>query len=82
MQTFDVKVSVFRQGERQETVVPVDETAFLNGGWRTLALCAAAVKWGCSFMEISTAPRFGIRQEDRQRIQSLIRDRQEATHDS
>ena len=74
MQTVDVLVSVFRQGRRQETVVPVEESAFFCGCWRTMALCAAAVNWGCAFTEISTAPKFGLRPEDRARLAEMVKD--------
>lgn len=77
MAMVDVKVSAFLRGERKETVVQLDENVFIAGGWRTMALCAAAVVWGCSFTEISAAPKFGMRTADRERLCSLVRERQE-----
>ena len=82
MQTVDVLVSVFRQGRRQETVVPVEESAFFCGCWRTMALCAAAVNWGCAFTEISTAPKFGMRPEDRARLAEMVKEEPEAPADT
>lgn len=70
-----------RISPRQETVIRVEETRILAGGWRQSVKEQAAVLMGWTIFDMERA-RIGLRPEDKLRLIELCKKQEEDKHEN
>lgn len=72
-ETVSVLVRVFDRGRNREAVVDVPESAFRTGCWKTIASLMAAVALELPFTDVERLAKYGLRPEDKARLQERMR---------
>ncbi len=73
MDDVKVLVRVFDRGRNREAVVDVPESAFLTRCWKTIASLMAAVALELPFTDVERLAKYGLRPEDKERLQERMR---------